>query len=382
MTVAEGVAKHVRDHIARHKLPRGTPLPSYRDLSVELGAALVTVKVGMDLLAEQGVIRRERARGCFVNRELSLQGRPLKAVGIIHLASQKHLFKSPYLAQIMQGINGGDQPLDVHIFTLREQGLVTASRLADQHLDGVILLGVESDAYLREFVSWGVPGVVADFFADGIPLDFVACDNRSAVRRAVRHLAGLGHRNVCYVGSEPVLLEKIAWTEEMETRSADFIERREAAIREMKTLSVKWKEAAIPRTQAQREPAVGSLAAAWRMAEDRPTAFLADGEDLANSLINELVTRGVRVPDEVSVCTVASASERTDQGLALTGPRFDFVGMGRKAVDLLRWRCEQPAEALPPAVHRIGFEWIEGGTAGRASGRGFEDKKTEQEQGR
>ena len=357
----EEVSDHVRRLIASGELKRGARLPSYRELAARLRVAPLTAKRGVDLLAEQGIVRRRQRQGCFVNRELVPSGRPLDTVGIIHTASQKHLFSAPYLVQIMQGINGGEKPPDIHIFTLREEGLVTATQLADRHVDGVILLGVENDAYLREFATWGVPGVVADYFAAGIPLDFVACDNPTAAQRAVRHLVGLGHRNICYVGNEPTLLERIAGAERLETRSADVLERRETAIRAMGAIPVRWKEAVIPRLRANRVPAVGLLAAAWREDADRPTAFLVDGDDLADLLILELAARGVRVPDEVSVCTVATAT-----GLqALTGARFDFVGMGRKAMELLKRRCEQPAEAPPPAVYRVGFEWVEGASVKR-----------------
>jgi LacI family transcriptional regulator len=365
ISACEEVSHHVRRLIASGELKRGAKLPSYRELALELGVAPLTAKRGVDLLAEQGIVSRRQRQGCFVNRELTPLGRPLKTIGIIHPASQKYLFSTPYLLQIMQGINGGHERLDVHIFTMREEGLVTATQLADRHVDGVILLGVENDTYLREFVKWGVPGVVADYFTDGIPLDFVACDNPNAVQRAVRHLVGLGHRNICYVGNEPTLLEKVAGAERMETRSADYIERRETAIGAMEAIPVRWKESVIPRLRADRIPAVGLLAAAWREEADRPTAFLTDGDDLASLLIRELVARGVRVPGEVSVCTVATATGRTEEGQALTGARFNFVGMGRKAVELLKQRCEQPAGAPPPAVHRIGFEWEEGNTVGR-----------------
>jgi LacI family transcriptional regulator len=265
----------------------------------------------------------------------------------------------------MQGINGGDQPLDIHIFTLREDGLISATQLVDHHVDGVIMLGVENDAYLRDFVTWGVPGVVVDYFAAGLSLDFVACDNPSATQRSVMHLFELGHRNICYVGSEPVSLEKIAGAQRMEARSADFIERREVAIRTMDAMSVRWQEAVMSRFYENRVAMVGRLVAAWRVETERPTAFLVDGDDLANILMRELVTQGVSVPDEVSICTVATATGSTEMGLALTGAHFDFVGMGRKAVELLKWRCENPTEALPPAVYRIGFRWVEGQTCGK-----------------
>ena len=83
------------------------PLSSYRELARELGVAYTTVKFAMDDLAAQGIVRRQRARGCYVNRELPAVGRPLKTVGIIDTASQPNLFIQPYLTQIMHGISAG-----------------------------------------------------------------------------------------------------------------------------------------------------------------------------------------------------------------------------------------------------------------------------------
>jgi DNA-binding LacI/PurR family transcriptional regulator len=103
-----------------------------------------------------------------------------------------------------------------------------------------------------------------------------------------------------------------------------------------------------------------------------------ENDGLAIELIEDLGKRGIRVPDEVSVCAVAGSGVRSDGVPRIAQSRFDFAGMGRKAVELLRWRCEHPAEALPPAVYRIGFEWAEGRTCG---GRGQETGDRRQETG-
>ena len=77
-----------------------------------------------------------------------------------------------------------------------------------------------------------------------------------------------------------------------------------------------------------------------------------------------LASRGIRVPRDVSVCAVAGAGD----GLAsppLAYCRFDFAGMARKAVSLLKRHCRRPA-APANRLHRIGFEFVEGSTVCKA----------------
>lgn len=370
-SVLERIAGHVSGLIRAKGLKRGEPLPSYRELAAELGVAYTSVKLAMDVLVRQGVVVRQRARGCYVNRELSLRGRSLQTVAIIHTASQPHLFTQPYLTQILQGISGGGVQLGLQIYTMREHGFVTAAQLADRGVDGVILLGVESDAFLGEFAAWGLPGVVVDQYAAGIPLDFVACDNAAGVRRAVRHVVELGHRNIRFVGIEPHHVALVGYGKDapLELRSSDHHERREAAIRALAASpGVRWDDAILPPSESRpgddwRE-LLHALAARWRQEPDRPTAFLVDGDALASELILALMAQGIAVPADVSVCAVARASAVTPRD-ALTGSGFDFVGMGRKAVALLRARCARTATA--PAVHRIGFQFEEGSTCGRGA---------------
>jgi len=379
-TVVERVAAHVREKIARERLPRGAALPSYRMLSRELGFAFTTVKFGMDLLESQGIVTRERARGCFVNRELSLAGRPLRTIGIVHVASQKHLFSAPYLIQIMQGINDGSQPRDMHIFTMREHGFVTAAQLADRQVDGAILLGVESEAFLREFVTWGVPGVVADQCCEDVPLDSVVCDNECGARLAVRQLLEQGHRHIRFLGSNPDRTLLVGYNRDvpLKTHSTDYTERRAAARRILSDAGVRWDEVILSseaqgKAQAQPDEA-NAIVAAWLRDPDRPSAFLTDSDTLAETLIRALAGRGVAVPRDVSVCSTAGAGVAGPDAPLVAQSRFDFVGMGRKALELMRLRCEEPASAPAPAVYRIGCQF-ESGTTLAAAGTGQREEK-------
>ncbi len=371
-TVAEQVADHLRDLIATKRLAHNTKLPSYRDFASELGVHVQTVMRGMDLLVDQGVVRRQRAQGCFVNRELSRQGRPLKTLGIVHQASHSHLFTAPFLQQIMQGIGAGHARFDMNIFTMREDGFVTAAQLADRNVDGVILLGVENQDFLRECEEWDLPCVVADTCADGIALDFVACDNAACAQAAVAHVVAKGHRHIRYLGGTPRQNIMIGGSPglSMEIVQTDSIERRAAVAREAgKYPGVRFDEVINSWLSYNRHEAnalYADLISRWRSESDRPTVLMVDSDIGAGDLIQELAKQGIRVPGDVSVCAVAGCGVSASGGMSIAQGRCDFRGMGRKAVELLRWRCEHPAEALPPAVYRVGFEWEEGGSTREA----------------
>ena len=360
-TVAEQIADHIKALIASHGLKRHARLPSYRQLAVELDVAVSSAMRGVDLLVEQGIVRRQRARGCYVNREMSAQGRPLKTVGIIYTASHAHLFSMPYLQQIMCGIGDGPFHLDVQIYNMRGDGFVTAPQLADRHVDGVILLGLESDAFVEEFATWGLPGVLVDQVSEKGLLDCVACDNEAAAQRAVEHLSGLGHRHIRYVAHDVRRLIQVGVSRTLLLQSSDRIERREAAARALSAIpGMRWDEDIMIH-----DVLIGNIVARWQAESERATAFLAESEQTGVELMREMTARGVKVPEAVSVCVMARTRSAETNGTA-TGCGFDFVKMGRKAVEVLRQRCEQPGKAPAPKVYRIGFEWMEGGSTREA----------------
>lgn len=361
-TVAEQIADHIKALIASHGLKRHARLPSYRQLAVELDVAVSSAMRGVDLLVEQGIVRRQRARGCYVNREMSAQGRTLKTIGIMHTSSTAHLFSTRYLQEIIQGI--GDAPVhrDIQIYSMRGDGFVTAPQLADRHVDGVILLGLESDAFVEEFATWGLPGVLVDQVSERVELDCVACDNATAARCAVQHLVDLGHRHIRYVGCDPRRLVQVGTSRTLLLRSSDRDERRERAVAALSAVpGLRWNEDLLVNVD---EAVLHHCLSAWRGGEDWPAAVLTDDVMTAGAVIRKLASMGIAVPGDVSVCAIASMGEVMPGDKMLTGNRFDFIGMGRKAVELLRRRCEEPTTAPAPHVYRVGSEWVEGRTCG------------------
>jgi len=359
------ISAHVRGLIRSGRMGRGDRLPSYHQLCADVGVSYVTAKRAMDDLEAEGLIARINGKGCFVRRALAPTGRALKTVGIVHTASAAHLFSYRYLREIMQGIGDAPGRPDIQIYSMRGEGFVTAAQLADRHVDGVILLGVESDAFVEEFATWGVPGVLVDQVSEKGELDCVACNNETAARRAVQRLVELGHRHIRYVAGDPRRIVQVGASRSLLLRSSDRIERRDVAVQALASIpGLRWDEHSLANDRDQ--TLVYGTALRWQQESERPTAFLTDSEFLAADLARELSALGIAVPGDVSIAAIACAGEAKADGKELTGNRVDFTGMGRKAVEVLRRRCEEPAEAPTPKVYRVGSEWVEGSSTREA----------------
>ena len=358
-TVVRQVADAVRARMVREKLKRGAPLPSYRELANELGVAYWTVKRGIDELVAEGVVLQQRGRGIFVAKELAPLPQSLNRLGVICPSSRTSLFINSYLTEIMHGAMLQASTTYLSIFSLREDGLVNAAQLGEAGVNGVLLLNVDNDDYLRSFAQWGTPGVAVDYCAQAVPLDYVACDNPAAARELVTHLAALGHRRVVYAAGP--LRQAVARPDDKHATllvrdSSDVRERRDASVEALRArgmLADLW-------DQPQLDAAITDAFCRQVRSGRGPTALLTDNHAGARGLLDALTQRGLRVPEELSVCAVAGDQAASHRHPVLTHCRFDFTDMGRKAMELLAARCLQPK--APVGGHRIGFEFVAGET--------------------
>ena len=76
--------------------------------------------------------------------------------------------------------------------------------------------------------------------------------------------------------------------------------------------------------------------------EERPTA-LVSSNDISVSILNELISRGVRVPEDISICNCEDSQMATHCQVPLTSMSVDFSRMAADAVRTLCRRRRQPA---------------------------------------
>lgn len=176
-------------------------------------------------------------------------------------------------------------------------------RMLDRHLpqvDGLLVTSSRlSDTELRGLAR-KVPVVVLNRLVSGLPS--VHPDNARGVRRAIEHLAALGHTRIGYVAGP-----EASWADGARWRAV-----REAC-HELSLTDV--------RVGPVRPTLAGGRSAAAEVLDRRLTAVLGYNDLVAVGLLRELVARGLDVPGEVSVVGFDNtlAAQLVSPGLTTVG---------------------------------------------------------------
>ncbi len=228
--------------------------------------------------------------------------------------------------------------------------------------DGSILLGREEDrSEVSRLIEQRYPFVYLGRRAiTGFDVPYVGADYVSATAQVVRRLVGLGHRSFLYLGS---------------------LGDHEASLDRRAGYAHALEELGLPNDPArQRRIQPGEISGdrleAWLA--DGVTAFVIEDDMVATRLLEVAASRGVRVPDAMSVALLGDALEHVEADVPWTMFRIPREAMGRQAVKLLaailaaRTRApgaDAAVEEDAPAASRqivLSCSLVEGATAGRA----------------
>jgi DNA-binding LacI/PurR family transcriptional regulator len=209
-------------------------------------------------------------------------------------------------------------------------------RLASQRmLDGALLMEVQlDDVRVPALQEAHVPLVLIGRTGDPSHLSYVDIDFDQTVRDAVDHLVGLGHRHIVYVnhsaatiasGYGPALRTKDAFADAMASHGLEPL--------------------MIP---AEDTASAGRDAISAALEKDPElTAVLAMNENAIFGILGELTTRGLTVPDDMSVVSMVTSPQVAELATpALTAMTSPGSAMGRIAVETLLAHLDNDTEEV------------------------------------
>jgi LacI family transcriptional regulator len=203
--------------------------------------------------------------------------------------------------------------------------------LRERQVDGVIVTPPETeqgDKAILALRDEGIPVVLLGRSLEGTGLDKVTADTHSGAILAVRHLAELGHRRIAYVGGMPGV----------------GVGRRDGYIEGLAQCGIPADPALIIECRRGRD---GGAAALTQLIEsDRlPTAIFTMNDMLALGVMSEALTRGISIPEELSIIgfdDIPFAAHVHPPLTTVAQPKFL---LGQTAVEMLLRRLGEEADA-------------------------------------
>lgn len=220
-------------------------------------------------------------------------------------------------------------------------------RVMNEHrVDGIILVPTpRPEGQPIPTLPKPTPLVLVDRSLPGVAADVVRCNTRSGTRLLCQHLIALGHRRIAIVGGLP---RTPTWDE----RVSGY----RSAMRALELPGVE--EVVLPGNyKAESGAAAVRELMSWT---DQPEAIIAANSKVARGVLDELVSLGVRVPEDIAVSAIDDPMPSSAFWPRLTVVKQPGYEMGKAAVELLRSRIRPasfdgpPREIVFDAVFQIG----------------------------
>ncbi|WP_125773180.1 LacI family DNA-binding transcriptional regulator [Antribacter gilvus] len=227
--------------------------------------------------------------------------------------------ENPYFASVTKGVQARARAEGYAVFVADtdEDASVEAELVAGlaARVDGLILASPRSDDATLLAAVEGSVAVLANRELDGLPS--IALDDADGAAQVLGHLRALGHRRVA-VAQGP----SSSWSGN----------RRLAGLR---AAAEQFGDVELVHLGSFRPYFSGGHVAADHAAASGATAVVAFNDLMALGILDRLRSRGVRVPQDLSVVGYDDVAVATLVSPALTTVHSPLSGLGRRAVDLL-----------------------------------------------
>lgn len=258
---------------------------------------------------------------------------------------------NPVFVGLVRGAERATAEHDTTLLLIESQESEDAEQAAIARLvplvDGLVLTSSRLSDHAIRAAAKNVPLVLLN--RDVRDVASVTCDHVHAVKKAVEHLVGLGHRRITYLAGP-----EASWADGMRWRGV-----REAG-HEL-SLTVRRLGPHLPTLR-------GGRMAAREWLPRRSSAVIAYNDLMALGFYQELGQTGVRIPEDVSVIGHDNIVDTTLVDPPLTSIAAPQVSIGSAAIGYLLGR-RQPADAEHRESVRLPARLVLRGSTGPISGQ-------------
>lgn len=241
-----------------------------------------------------------------------------------YLRHDQGFYKEIYWAIDRRAKETGCAALRCEITEQMEEALLLPQEWHQALYEGLLLLGVFREKYVRRLLDLGAPLVIVDHDYDTLKLDAVVTANTTEAFRIVSYLIGLGHREIGFIGA-------IGMTRSFMERWLGYCQAMSEAGLAIPDKYCLTGEAPLATLHSQ-----PSEVQAWLEGLDGyPTAWFCANDRIAVNLIEMLTAAGVRIPGELSVAGFDDIEEAARAKPPLTTVQVQREQLGYEAVDFL-----------------------------------------------
>ncbi|WP_326999894.1 LacI family transcriptional regulator [Dactylosporangium sp. NBC_01737] len=235
---------------------------------------------------------------------------------------------NPFFPGVVKGVQSRARESDFSVFLAdtdedptAEAGLV---RALSKQVDGIVLCSPRmAEEDLRSVIG-ETPVVMLNRRVGQIPA--ITIDNADGIRQAVAHLAALGHRRIAYVAGP-----RLSWSNRERARALRSVTAATGIdLVEVGNFAPQF---------------AGGIAAADLVLAAGVTAVIAYNDLVALGLLNWFATRGVKVPEAISVMGFDDIVLSQMVSPSLTTVAQPQEPIGRAGVDMLLQLLEDPERA-------------------------------------
>lgn len=356
------VAVYVQNLIRNGKLVPGSALPSERALAGEFGVCHLTVRKGLALLVEQGLIERQVGQGTFVaDKKKSASsaagmagsgatGGASKTGNAIALCVVETKAEAPVMGYAINGVRralgSGARPLE--IIDYPKDGCTDQLwNLLGDRVEGIIVQGYLSASDIQTLREREMKFVSVGLQIGSEDAPWVSFDFHDMLTRMVQEAYRFGHRSIGMV----------KWDFQEKQRAPDHasppmheayrqacrqFNMNESADRIYKLPIVPWPDSSLVDTR----PVMDDL-------KNLPSVLIVTDEVMAGALLRDFEARGVRVPDDLSMICLLDSTPNTHR-LPMSGvdARAEYMAIYETAAKLLKATLDGDTTANMRVLHQ------------------------------